>query len=84
MFVDFSRLSINAQRLFVHIERRVYLNGGEARINKEDMMWDTCMSWAGVKVALRELKKTGYVISRNDNSCYLRIGEQYAYKEKRD
>ena len=84
MFINYSSLSINAQRIFVHIERRMWVEEKEEiYITKEDLAWECTVSVPGVKVALRELKNAGYIVPRNKNSCWLKIGEEYAYREDR-
>jgi len=78
---DFTQLAFNSQRVFVGIERILLRHlTKELKITKEDIAWECEMSITGVKVALRELKETGYVIAKNPNSPVLRIGEEYEYK----
>lgn len=78
MITNYSDLSGIAQRAFCIIEKRILSElNEESYITKEDLAWELQASIPNVKLGLRELKKTGYVISRDVNSSWLRIGEEY-------
>lgn len=83
-YVKFSTLHRNSQRVFAVIELILMrYNVEEMWITKEDLAWEVGMSVPSVKVALRELKKTGYIEAKNKNSPVLRIGDLYKYKGRR-
>lgn len=82
-FVDFSELSGNAQRAFCIIEKCVLSElQEEIYITKEILAWDLQLSIPSVKLALRELKEAGYIIPRNENSSWVRIGEDYGIRRE--
>lgn len=83
-YVDFSELSLNAQRIFVFIERKmVRENTTEVKASKAEIASNLIMSIPTVKIALRELKNTGYILPKNNNSPIVMVGEQYAFKTKK-
>jgi hypothetical protein len=71
-------LSPVAQRVFVVIEQILdrYLVD-EMTLAKWDLEWECIMSRTNVKNGLRELKKTGWIESKNENSSIIRVGEPY-------
>jgi hypothetical protein len=80
-YVKYSSLSVNAQITFTAIEQILMrYTTKELKITKEVLSWETSMSIPGVKVALRLLKETGYIKSKNSNSPILRVGELYEDK----
>lgn len=82
-YYSYSDLSLNAQIIFVNIEHILWRNmTNELKITKEDLAWECNMSIPGIKVALRELKKSGYIESKNNNSPIIKVGEWYKYKSK--
>jgi predicted transcriptional regulator len=82
-YIKYSSLSVNAQRVFAHIELILMrYNTKELKITKEDLSYECVMSIAGVKVSLRELKEKGYIVSKNSNSSIVHVGELYEYKGK--
>lgn len=81
-YINYSKLSINAQIVFKNIENILNRHlTKELKITKEDISYECNMSIPGVKVALRELKNKGYIVSKNNNSPIIRIGDKYEYKE---
>jgi len=75
---NYSDLSGIAQRAFCIIDRRTHSELKEyVYVTKEDLSWELQTSIPNVKLALRELKETGYVVPKNKNSCWLRVGEEY-------
>jgi predicted transcriptional regulator len=79
-FVDFSELSLKAQRIFVCIEKILFSRlATEYKVTKEELAFRLQMSVENVKLGLRELKKAEYIIPKNPNSSILRIGDKYKY-----
>ena len=80
-YVDFSELSVNAQRIFVFIERQMFINNvKEIKITKTEIAGNLVLSVANVKLGLRELKDKDYIIPKNDNSPIVKIGAQYEFR----
>lgn len=78
LIIDYAKLSGIAQRIFCAIEKEILIEQQEeVYITKEDLAWELQTSIPNIKLGLRELKKTGYIIPRNKNSSWLRIGKEY-------
>ena len=81
IFVDFSELSVTAQRIFVYVEKELFSNNTkEVHVSKAEMAWALAISIPNVKVALRELKNSKYLIPKNRNSPILSVNVIYAYR----
>ena len=77
---DWTELKAHSQRVFVEIETILdRYNCLEMSIVKEDLAYDCMMSKASIRTALAELKSTGYIITKNENSPIMRIGDPYKY-----
>ena len=79
-YVDFSALSVIAQRIFVYIEKQLMrFNKSELHISKKRIAYDLDSSLPNIKIGLRELKKTRYIIPKNKNSSIVSVGRQYGF-----
>lgn len=77
----YRELSVNAQRMFVTIERILWFTGKDSyKITKEDLAINMSVSIPTVKVALRELKKKGFVVADPEEETILSIGPTHKYK----
>ena len=78
--IDYTELAPASQRVFMEIEAILgRYSKEEMNITKEDLAYHCMMSKTTVRNALGELKKTGYIVNKNNNSPIMRIGEEYKY-----